>query len=227
MPYKETEEHGPNFAELPPELIEEQEEYEVEQVLALRLYGHWKKLQYLIHWKGYSHAHDSWVSVDDVHALDLVQAFHQDNPQAPGPVAYIRALGVAVTPQLMSSHLSNNPTLPTQSRPFVTGNGTQHVQGTGMTPRPKNEYELSWMGNNPPHFVHIISHTNATLSRPNALTIPPAMHDDDESATPIVRTSGRAARGDRKVEPHEVGTDTLTTGHPDPWPISLARSNLS
>jgi hypothetical protein len=29
------------------------------------------------------------------------------------------------------------------------------------------------------------------------------------------------------VEPHEVGTDTLTTGHPDPRPISLARSNLS
>jgi Chromo (CHRromatin Organisation MOdifier) domain len=75
-PYKEMEEHGPNFAKLPPELIEEQEEYEVEQVLASRLYGHWKKLQYLIHWKGYSHAHDSWASVDDIHAPDLVQAFH-------------------------------------------------------------------------------------------------------------------------------------------------------
>jgi hypothetical protein len=39
-PYKETEEHGLNFAEPPPELIEEQEEYEVEQVLTSRLYGH-------------------------------------------------------------------------------------------------------------------------------------------------------------------------------------------
>jgi Integrase zinc binding domain len=58
-PYKETEEHGPNFAEPLPELIDAQEEYEVEQVLASRLYGCWKKLQYLIHWKGYSHAHDS------------------------------------------------------------------------------------------------------------------------------------------------------------------------
>jgi Chromo (CHRromatin Organisation MOdifier) domain len=75
-PYKETAEHGPNFAEPPPELIEEQEEYEVEQVLASRLYGRWKKLQYLIRWKGYSHAHDSWASADDVHAPDLVQAFH-------------------------------------------------------------------------------------------------------------------------------------------------------
>jgi Chromo (CHRromatin Organisation MOdifier) domain len=76
MPYKEMEEHGPNFTKPPPELIEEQEEYEVEQVLASRLYGRWKKLQYLIRWKGYSHAHDSWASVDDVHAPDLVQAFH-------------------------------------------------------------------------------------------------------------------------------------------------------
>jgi hypothetical protein len=47
MPYKETEEHGPNFTEPPPELIKEHEEYEVEQVLALRLFGHWKKLQYV------------------------------------------------------------------------------------------------------------------------------------------------------------------------------------
>jgi hypothetical protein len=38
-PYKEMEEHGPNFAEPPPELIKEHEEYEVEQVLASRLFG--------------------------------------------------------------------------------------------------------------------------------------------------------------------------------------------
>jgi Chromo (CHRromatin Organisation MOdifier) domain len=114
-PYKEMEEHRPNFAKPPPELIEEQEEYEVEQVLASRLYGHWKKLQYLICWKGYSHAHDSWASADDVHAPDLIQTFHQGNPQVPGPAAYIRMLGTAVTPQLMSSHLPTNPTLPSQS----------------------------------------------------------------------------------------------------------------
>jgi Chromo (CHRromatin Organisation MOdifier) domain len=53
------EEHGPNFTKLPPELIEEHEEYKVEQVLASRQFGRWKKLQYLIHWKGYLYAHDS------------------------------------------------------------------------------------------------------------------------------------------------------------------------
>jgi Chromo (CHRromatin Organisation MOdifier) domain len=130
-PYKETEEHGPNFAEPPPELIEDQEEYEVEQVLALRLYGRWKKLQYLICWKGYSHAHDSWALVEDMHAPDLVQAFHQKNPQALGSMTYIRTLGATEIPQLMSSRLPNStPTLlTTQSRPFASNNGCQGSTG--------------------------------------------------------------------------------------------------
>jgi hypothetical protein len=57
--------------------------------------------------------------------------------------------------------------------------------------------------------------------------IPPAMHDDDKSTMPVVHTSGGAKGGDRKVELHEAGADTLTTGHPNPWPISPARSNIS
>jgi Chromo (CHRromatin Organisation MOdifier) domain len=224
MPYKETEEHRPNFTEPPPELIKDHEEYKVEQVLASRLYGCWKKLQYLIHWKGYSHTHDSWELANDIHAPDLVQAFHQSNPQALGPAAHIRTLGTAVVPQLMYPHLSNNST---PSRPFVTNNGTQHVQRTGTTPRPEDEYELSWSGNDPLHFIHVVTRTNTSLSRPDALEVPPAMHDDDESTTPTIRTGGGTTGGDREVKPHEVGTDTLTARHPDPRPVSPARSHLS
>ena len=50
--YKEMEEHGVNFTEPPPDLIEDHEEYEVEQILDTRLFGWWKKHQYLIKWKG-------------------------------------------------------------------------------------------------------------------------------------------------------------------------------
>ena len=53
MPYKETEEHGANFLEPPPDMIEGKEEYEVEQVLDLRRSGRKKQLQYLLKWKGY------------------------------------------------------------------------------------------------------------------------------------------------------------------------------
>jgi Chromo (CHRromatin Organisation MOdifier) domain len=58
-PYKEMEEHGDNFAQPPLELINGQEEYEVEQIMNSRRIGHARKLQYLLRWKGYSHAHDS------------------------------------------------------------------------------------------------------------------------------------------------------------------------
>jgi Chromo (CHRromatin Organisation MOdifier) domain len=127
------------------------------------LFGCWKKLQYLICWKGYLHVHDSWASCDDIHAPDLVQAFHRSNPQVPGLASHIRGLAVTEIPQLMSFHTTENPTSLPHSRPFVTGNGMQHVQGTGTTPWPQDEYKLSWSGNNPPHFIHVISNGNTPL----------------------------------------------------------------
>jgi hypothetical protein len=59
LPYKEMEEHGANFPELPPDLVEGEEEYEVEQVLDSRQHGCRKKLQYLLKWRGYSQGHNS------------------------------------------------------------------------------------------------------------------------------------------------------------------------
>jgi hypothetical protein len=43
-PYKETEEHGPNFPEPPPDLIEGEKEYKVEHIVDMRHFGHYKKL---------------------------------------------------------------------------------------------------------------------------------------------------------------------------------------
>jgi hypothetical protein len=44
MPYKEMEEHGHNYMQPVPELIEGEEEYEVEQVMNSRQWGQGKKL---------------------------------------------------------------------------------------------------------------------------------------------------------------------------------------
>ena len=60
-PYKETDIHGANFTDPAPELIEGEEEYEVESVQDVRRHGKARQLQYLIKWKGYSDAHNSWV----------------------------------------------------------------------------------------------------------------------------------------------------------------------
>jgi hypothetical protein len=45
-PYKETEKHGPNFLEPPPELVDGEPEWEVEQILRDRTYQ--RKKQFLI-----------------------------------------------------------------------------------------------------------------------------------------------------------------------------------
>jgi Chromo (CHRromatin Organisation MOdifier) domain len=79
-PYKEMEEHGENFPEPPPDLVEGEEEFEVEQVLASRRHGCGKRLQYLLRWKGYSQAHDSWEPANQVHVEELIKEFHQENP---------------------------------------------------------------------------------------------------------------------------------------------------
>ena len=80
LPYQETKEHGRNFLEPLPELIEGQPEWEVEKVLDSRL--HRRKLQYLIKWKGYSEAHNSWEPKENVNAPILLAAFHERNPAA-------------------------------------------------------------------------------------------------------------------------------------------------
>src|SRR5712672_4332037 len=83
-PYKETVEHGKNFLEPPPDVIEGEEEWEVEQVLGKRYFGRGKRLQYLVRWKGYSPAHDQWVLREDMAADDLVEIFKQEHRTASG-----------------------------------------------------------------------------------------------------------------------------------------------
>jgi hypothetical protein len=57
-------------------MIDDQEEYEVEQVCKHRYYGRKRTLQYLIKWKGYPESNNTWKAAGDVHAPDLVKAYH-------------------------------------------------------------------------------------------------------------------------------------------------------
>ena len=82
-PYKETAIHGSNFPEPPPDLVEGQEEWEVDNVLASRRFGRNKALQYLVKWKGFSEAHNSWEPKRNLgNAGQLVKEFHDKNPRA-------------------------------------------------------------------------------------------------------------------------------------------------
>ena len=79
-PYHENEAHGPNYTRPPPDLIAGEAEYEVESIVNHRFYGRTHTLQYLIHWKGYPSADDSWESAEQVHAPALVARYHRKNP---------------------------------------------------------------------------------------------------------------------------------------------------
>jgi hypothetical protein len=79
-PYHETAAHGPNFLRPPLDLIDGQEEYEVERIISHQRHGRSKQLQYLIKWVGYPHHDNTWELASQVHALDLVKAYHHSNP---------------------------------------------------------------------------------------------------------------------------------------------------
>src|SRR5712672_1327686 len=79
-PYRETTAYGPNFIKPPPDLIDGEEEYEVEAVLNHRMFGRQRQVQYLIKWKGYPHSDNTWEPSENVHADDLIRAYHKWRP---------------------------------------------------------------------------------------------------------------------------------------------------
>ena len=78
--YHETKEYGLNFLEPPPDIIDDTPEWEVEKILKEWEFRRWQKKQYLVCWKGYSLAHNSWVDSKDMHTDDLIVDFRQNTP---------------------------------------------------------------------------------------------------------------------------------------------------
>ena len=73
----------PNDPPAPPDLVEEEEEYEVE---ASRKKGQY--IEYLVKWKGYSDAEKSWEPHGNVrHAEEEVENFHKQYPNKLKPTS--------------------------------------------------------------------------------------------------------------------------------------------
>ena len=79
-PYKETALNGQTYQEPAPDLIDGQPGWEVESILGVRRQRN--QLQYLIQWKGFSEAHDSWELAKNVHVEKLVDEFYKNHPTA-------------------------------------------------------------------------------------------------------------------------------------------------
>ena len=63
-PYRETDAHGPNYLQPPPDLIEGEEEYKVEVIVAHRKWG--KGYLYLVKWTGYPSSENTWQNADSL-----------------------------------------------------------------------------------------------------------------------------------------------------------------
>jgi len=98
-PYHETQAHGPNFEQPPPEIIRGEEgHYEIDKILAARPTRNRKSTQYFVHWKGNTDADNSWIPAGELtHAKELVTKFHTHNRPKEG--IRIRALQVQGDPK--------------------------------------------------------------------------------------------------------------------------------
>jgi Chromo (CHRromatin Organisation MOdifier) domain len=75
--YVETNAHSPNFTRPPPDLIDGEAEYEVEAIRSHRYFGKNKRLQYLLKWKGYPEADNTWESEDQLNVPDLLKQYNR------------------------------------------------------------------------------------------------------------------------------------------------------
>jgi hypothetical protein len=77
IPFTEMQAYGETYPHPPPELIDGEEEYEVEEILNDRINKQKKTKQYFIRWKGYEASEDSWVDEKDIlNAPELIEEYH-------------------------------------------------------------------------------------------------------------------------------------------------------
>ena len=74
-PYQETAFHGTNYTRPPPDLINNEEEYEIEQILDLRVKGCNRQVQYLVKWVRYPDSDNQWLDADQLTADNAIREF--------------------------------------------------------------------------------------------------------------------------------------------------------
>ncbi len=85
-PYRETDIHGSNYSRPAPDLVNDEEEYEVEKVLDVWRFSRGRKKQYLIKWKGYPDSDNEWVDHKDVHAPEAIREFENSKTAPEGHI---------------------------------------------------------------------------------------------------------------------------------------------
>ena len=110
--YKETAIHGPNYSQPPPDLIDGEEEFEVEQILGMKQMGQGRKTHYLVKWKGYPTSDNSWEPEKNLNVDELIAEFKQSfrPKKTKGKKVFIR-VGQTAHIDSSPSHLYHNTLL--------------------------------------------------------------------------------------------------------------------
>ena len=142
-PYHETKQYGANFPRPPPDVIDGEEEYEVEAIRNHRHFGKRRTLQYLIKWKGYPEADNTWENHGDVFAGQLIRQYHQTHPLRDKRKTSSRRVSInsiptqwplPLAPHLLSTSMSKSNT-PSQF-PLPTPNTSRSVWTEHPLPTP-------------------------------------------------------------------------------------------
>ena len=83
MRYRETEAHGPNYKQPPPDIIDGEPEWEVEKIIKSCFHRQCRDLQFLVQWKVFPPSEDSWVLESEMSAPDLIVDFYENHPNMP------------------------------------------------------------------------------------------------------------------------------------------------
>src|SRR5579863_4625274 len=142
LPYQETPEHGRNFEEPPPDLVEGQPEWEVEKILQERTWC--GKKQYLIRWKGYSEAHDSWEPDAYLNAPELLQAFHQCHKKV---IRALKAVLIDCAQGAKAKDKIGNPVKDQKGNPGTAERWPMHIRSLRM----QESNGMTSESSSPPH----------------------------------------------------------------------------
>ena len=159
-PYRETTEHRTNYMRPPSDLIEDTKEYEVEAIVNHHHFGHKQQLQYLIKWKGYPDADNTWESVDHVHAPTLIQTYHWKNPLSPSEQDKKGQKKSKVSICSLKSYLQQHLNTTTITCPLLSNSTPPFTISRSLT-------QKSPLSNNP---------STLSLAPPLLTNIPPTVH---------------------------------------------------
>ncbi|KAI0311336.1 chromo domain-like protein [Amylostereum chailletii] len=96
----ETTAHGPNYKQPPPDLIDNEEEYNIEDIVDSKPTRNKKDIQYLVKWAGYPDSENTWLPCSSLSKVtDMIDTFHKRHLNAPRPV---RSLGISFDNFLVS-----------------------------------------------------------------------------------------------------------------------------